>query len=217
MSRSIYCAICNKLTKNEKFCSKSCSAISRNRNKVLTEETKQKISMAIQLKQVKVNCKYCHKEYTSGGGLVMHERSCVKNQCRIPGSFYGKKHNIITKRNQAKSTSSKIPKNLFDLSTRTIQKIMKRMKAVCSNCGWNKTTCDLHHIIPKSRGGKDSHENITILCPNCHRLAHENKLLSFISVESQYGDSWRQHYYSHQNNLVGPEGIEPNRQPPSIL
>lgn len=43
----------------------------------------------------------------------------------------------------------------------------------CEVCGWQKTTCDRHHIIPLSDGGKDKIKNVIVLCPNCHRLAHE--------------------------------------------
>jgi len=41
---------------------------------------------------------------------------------------------------------------------------------VCLSCGWDKTTCDVHHIIPRKKGGTDAHTNITVVCPNCHRL-----------------------------------------------
>ena len=38
-------------------------------------------------------------------------------------------------------------------------------------CGWNKDFCDFHHIVPKQKGGKNNIDNISILCPNCHREA----------------------------------------------
>ena len=84
--------------------------------------------------------------------------------------------------------------NIYEVSSRTRCKILKRMIQSCSNCGWNKSSCDLHHIIPRSRGGSNDHTNLTILCPNCHRLAHENKITSFVSLQEQIGDSWKQHY-----------------------
>jgi 5-methylcytosine-specific restriction endonuclease McrA len=42
----------------------------------------------------------------------------------------------------------------------------------CEKCGWDKATCDRHHVVPLSAGGDDSPDNIIVLCPNCHRLAH---------------------------------------------
>lgn len=38
----------------------------------------------------------------------------------------------------------------------------------CEVCGWDKTYCDRHRLIPEK--GYTA-ENIKILCPNCHRLA----------------------------------------------
>lgn len=41
----------------------------------------------------------------------------------------------------------------------------------CMRCGWNESSCDTHHIIPRSNGGEYTLENGVILCPNCHRLS----------------------------------------------
>jgi hypothetical protein len=55
--------------------------------------------------------------------------------------------------------------------------IMKRVYGdVCMYCGWDKATCDVHHILPKALGGEYTLENGIILCPNCHRLAGRNIL-----------------------------------------
>jgi len=54
-------------------------------------------------------------------------------------------------------------------------KLNKEFDHTCMVCGWDKATCDAHHIIPKFKGGKDK-ENTILLCPNCHRLAHKGLL-----------------------------------------
>jgi hypothetical protein len=46
----------------------------------------------------------------------------------------------------------------------------------CMICNWNESSCDVHHIIPKSKNGLNTLENSIVLCPNHHRLAHSNKL-----------------------------------------
>ena len=57
----------------------------------------------------------------------------------------------------------------------------------CSNCGWDKASCDRHRLdnsigyIP---------ENVIILCPNCHRLQQEGKLLE-IPAEKNFLDKSR--------------------------
>jgi 5-methylcytosine-specific restriction endonuclease McrA len=144
-----------------------------------------------------MKCKFCSKESKNNGALTMHERSCKNNPNRLVGTFYGKSHTTEAKKKQAKSFLGKVPETLYDVSSRTLQKILKRMNAKCSNCGWDKTTCDIHHIVPRKKGGTDDHTNLTVLCPNCHRLAHENQLLEMINIETQYGDQWRKFYYSH--------------------
>lgn len=37
---------------------------------------------------------------------------------------------------------------------------------------WNYLSADVHHILPLSKGGPDSYENMICLCPNCHRKFH---------------------------------------------
>jgi predicted restriction endonuclease len=58
--------------------------------------------------------------------------------------------------------------------------IRKRAKLLygnkCAVCSWSEASCDAHHIIPVSTGGENIVENIIILCPNHHRLAHNGIL-----------------------------------------
>lgn len=42
----------------------------------------------------------------------------------------------------------------------------------CERCGWDKAPCDIHHKIPRSQGGKNTIDNGSVLCPNCHRVEH---------------------------------------------
>lgn len=44
----------------------------------------------------------------------------------------------------------------------------------CSWCGVNLS--DRHHIHHFSEGGENNAENLILLCPNCHRLAHQGKI-----------------------------------------
>jgi len=49
----------------------------------------------------------------------------------------------------------------------------------CIVCGWtikgmHYGGCNIHHIIPLSEGGKDHKDNVAVLCPNCHVLAHQD-------------------------------------------
>lgn len=88
-----------------------------------------------------------------------------------------------------------MPESILELSKRTVTKVMQRLNLGCSNCGWKITTCDIHHILPRSKGGSDEHSNLTNLCPNCHRCAHAGILTTFITLDEQIGDRWREFYY----------------------
>lgn len=85
--------------------------------------------------------------------------------------------------------------DLFDLSTRTIQKIVKRAKLNCAVCGWDEDTCDIHHIVSRARGGSNVLENLVCICPNCHRKAHSKKISAeFLSSLSMKDFDWRKYY-----------------------
>jgi len=90
---------------------------------------------------------------------------------------------------------------LSDLSTRTISKVFNRLKKFenigCSRCGWKEGTCDVHHINGRKIDNFKSHDNLSYICPNCHRLVH-NKIIDkneLISIKEQIGDKWRKYYY----------------------
>ena len=57
----------------------------------------------------------------------------------------------------------------------------RRANGICQDCKKmapfkNRKTgepyLEIHHIIPLSKGGKDSIDNVIALCPNCHRKRH---------------------------------------------
>ena len=43
----------------------------------------------------------------------------------------------------------------------------------CKLCSKKTKNLELHHIIPKSRGGSDDKTNLIKLCSKCHGLAHD--------------------------------------------
>ena len=59
------------------------------------------------------------------------------------------------------------------------QKVWNKMiKSVLSRDGWKCTKCgsrknlDIHHVTPKSEGGKHRMENLITLCKACHNKEH---------------------------------------------
>lgn len=176
----------------KKFCSRKC-ANSRSQ----TAEVREKKSRAL---QKETECQYCKTVLKSVSGARTHELHCLENPHRIPGIFFNKTHTVGTKKQQGKNNAMgvKVPKSLLDMSKRTSSKVMKRLGIGCFTCGWDLGSCDIHHIVPRSQGGTDLNENLTYICPNCHRLAHEGKLTTFTTVEEKVGNVWRDHYYAHE-------------------
>lgn len=56
------------------------------------------------------------------------------------------------------------------------RRLLKERGNSCYSCKWDEANCDVHHILPRSKGGTNEKSNLVILCPNCHRLMHKNKL-----------------------------------------
>jgi len=73
-----------------------------------------------------------------------------------------------------------IPKPTRIKSKKTIQECRKDY---CEYCG-KKATGEPHHIRPRSLGGSDIKENLIQLCFDCHRAAHDGKILypAFVAI-----------------------------------
>ena len=56
------------------------------------------------------------------------------------------------------------------------------MEKVCKHCNSSVSELHKHHIIPKSRGGVDSPENLISLCLDCHGKAHDVSFKSSTGV-----------------------------------
>lgn len=67
------------------------------------------------------------------------------------------------------------------------QALLEKYNYSCTSCGVtnNEVPLELAHIVPISQGGENSEENLTILCPNCHRQfdrqPREFEFLSYLS------------------------------------
>lgn len=109
----------------------------------------------------------------------------------------GKNHSIsVGKGTKGKYKGSNID-SLYDLSARTVVKLLKRMDLGCSNCGWNKSSCDLHHLSGRQIDDPHNHNNLTLLCPNCHRMVHNHLIdkLLLIKLSDYLPNNWKDFYY----------------------
>ena len=54
--------------------------------------------------------------------------------------------------------------------------VREQCKNRCANCGAedHEATLDVHHIVPRGRGGSNLMGNQVVLCRRCHDAAHGN-------------------------------------------
>lgn len=159
----------NVLTKRhqKKFCSSACAAKVNNKNRKVSEEQKEKVSIS----------------------LKNHYKI---NKPRSSGLEHAKLVGASTKGKYKKEVNS-----ILEASTRTVAKIVKRLQLKCCICGWDEESIDIHHIIPRRMGGTDLHDNLTPLCPNHHRLADRQKINSdkFVTLTTLLGPNWKDLYF----------------------
>lgn len=68
----------------------------------------------------------------------------------------------------------------------TRKAVIERDRGQCVNCGASDpdTTLDVHHIVPRGRGGSDRLANLALLCRQCHDAAHGEGTAPTVQFES---------------------------------
>lgn len=96
-----------------------------------------------------------------------------------------------------KGSTGKTPESILELSSRTVGKILRRLKIGCSLCGWREAACDLHHIAGRKIANASSHDNLTYICPNCHRKVHTGlvPVKDLVSLTIYIGNRWKELYF----------------------
>ena len=176
-----------------RFCCKSCSISfgNKQRSKESRLLLNKKISKGLKKynkenpyipKEYKYICEKCGKEFIST--KIKNGRHIHCNDCKRKTVHFKDINNISS---------------IKDLSKRTITKLLYRAKKGCSICGWNESTCDIHHILEKHNGGTDEMSNLILVCPNCHRIIHTTNKYSIDylkehSLEIEF-DNWKDFYH----------------------
>ena len=150
--------------------------------------------------KVKVNCKECNKEFESDsrelnrGYGTFCSSSCAgiygnKNKKTYTKECIECKNIFNTKTpstakycsNPCKLKSYRKSQKSEVINTTALQKLIGYLP--CEICGWKETTRDIHHILPVSKGGKNTIDNLIVVCPNHHRMFHKN-LISQEAVQT---------------------------------
>jgi 5-methylcytosine-specific restriction endonuclease McrA len=67
--------------------------------------------------------------------------------------------------------------------------LFNREEGTCQCCGSDSELSPAHYIS-QARGGPDTLDNLMLLCWNCHRAAHDGKLL-IKRINDHYFFKWR--------------------------
>ena len=89
-------------------------------------------------------------------------RSVAQGRRKIDGAW-----------NEGKSYAIESGEHCYKTKHAWSKAVIRHYGNKCQECSWNKGRCDAHHRTPKARGGKHTISNGIVLCPNCHRIHHE--------------------------------------------
>lgn len=96
-------------------------------------------------------------------------------------------------------------KRLRDEIQHNRERILNIFSRRCQVCGLNVTELlEIHHLFPISKGGGNEWDNLSLLCPTCHKALHiwkDNNNGSKI-INEQYRDfiGWDQ--YNRLGNIM---------------
>lgn len=146
------------------YCSRICA-----NTRIHSIETKEKIKNSLLAKKIVKTQLFTH--------------TCIKCTSVFEAKNFRKGRKVLCHKCKRKNNTAKNPTLLLDFGLKTVSNYLKNKD--CSLCGWNKSTLDIHHILPKCEGGSDDYNNLILICPNCHRLCHDN----FYSKEKLFNHS----------------------------
>lgn len=139
--------------------------------------------------KVQKQCLVCNKDFMADtrelnrGNAKFCSRSCGMKNSNLNKILIDQKCETCNIDFKSKNKSKYCCRNCKSIAYRKKQKftgigirsIYSQTKDVpCCICGWKETTRDIHHIIPVSKGGTNDLSNLVVLCPNHHRMVHDN-------------------------------------------
>jgi len=179
-----------------RFCSNKCTKGFATKNVDYGEEKIANCALCNVQLIVKKNA--CNIQYCTSCKNLKYTHTCEKCGDEFKSgtkAYYNKIHCNKCKRKTVRSCNVN---SILDLSSRTVAKLLKRANIGCQICGWNKASCDIHHIVEVCNNGSNDQSNLIVICPNCHREIHSAKkyskqFLEARSIEKCFSN-WRDFY-----------------------
>jgi 5-methylcytosine-specific restriction endonuclease McrA len=146
-------------------------------------------------------CKHCNQEYgidkkLNNLGVVHHINNYCSIECNEELKKITKKRNSLLKRKSRNKYNrirddkqwAKLYGNKYEPIIRTI--VYRKHKYICTSCGvkcihpnkdnYNQSNAaTLDHIIPKSKGGSHTYDNVTLLCRSCNTMKSDKILTNY--------------------------------------
>lgn len=167
------CALCGQETSNQKYCSRRCAASVNNKGRQ-RNPSKSRICTRCGTKfffHGKVRSRLCescrgHKKITKK----------VTRHCSICGSSLKRGQITCTRQCLIVRLKNNLVQNMDKRRSLVIRSLLNELRCDigCSRCGWNEASLDFHHIHGRRVENPHGYWNLTLLCPNCHRLAHQS-------------------------------------------
>lgn len=106
-------------------------------------------------KKVVVHCSVCGVAVPTKKRAKTCSRTCA-NKSRIGAKYnQGRPHDIVHK------------------SVKLRQTLISERGQKCNRCPFDfAEILHVHHVIERCNGGTDDHDNLELLCPNCHTMHH---------------------------------------------
>lgn len=153
-------------------------------------------------KTIEKKCLTCNEKFTAA--LSEHTRGYAK-YCSISCGRAGKNYiknidctcfycgnKFKAASNEAKYCSKNCKQKNYrkqqitlEFGTKALQNTIGHLPCEIPGCGWKEATRDIHHLVPITNGGKNTLDNVIVVCPNHHRMFHHN-LISKEAVQAAF-------------------------------
>lgn len=126
---------------------------------------------------------YCSIACGKKGKVKRKEVDCLCEFCNSSFKASNKDAKYCSKSCKLKNYRRKQVTQEF--GTKALQLTLGHLPCEIPGCGWKEATRDIHHLVSVTNGGKNTLDNVIVVCPNHHRMFHHN-LISEEAVKTAF-------------------------------